>query len=75
LFDLSNNEINVDYSKTYYYQKEQSAKIMEKNNKISAPGRSWISQLFKISFALGLSCLVLSNKKIIDYSFNKLFKI
>jgi len=72
LFDL-NNKIKVDYTKTYYYQKEQSAKIMEKNNNVSA-SKSWTSQLFKISFAVGLTCLVLSNKNIIDYSLNKLFK-
>ena len=71
----NNKSVHVDFEKTYYYQKEESQKIMEKNSKKSSSLAYWTEKLFKASFVLGLSYWIVSkSNKNISHNFNKLFK-
>ena len=59
LSNASGKSIEVDYEKTYYYQKEQSKKIEELNNDNAISKiKCSVLKVFKMSLILGLSYYV-----------------
>jgi hypothetical protein len=70
----NNQSVRVDFEKTYYYQKEESRKRMEKNEKKELALANWTQKIFKVSFVIGLSYLIVAKSNKINYSFSKLFK-